>query len=157
MPPCPHLQNGESNIPCFVGLLGGFWACLCSAVAAPTPAHCWVYYHSLLSTGQGPLRHVMQSPPLGLKSTVLCSELLVPCWSLPLTPCLPLSSLASVFSFPSLSFFLFLFRAAPTAHGRSQARGRTGVAAARLHHSHSHAKSELHLQPTPQLSAMPDP
>ena len=35
--------------------------------------------------------------------------------------------------------------------------GQIGAAAAGLHHSHSHARSELHLQSTPQLSAMPDP
>ena len=41
--------------------------------------------------------------------------------------------------------------------GRSQARGQTGAAAADLRHSHSHARSELRLQPTPQLTATLDP
>ena len=50
-----------------------------------------------------------------------------------------------------------LFRAAPMAYGCSQARGQMGAAATGLHHSHSNAGSELHLQPTPQLTAMPDP
>ena len=40
-----------------------------------------------------------------------------------------------------LFFFFCLFGAALVAHGNSQARGQTGVAAAG--HSHSHARSEL--------------
>ena len=49
-----------------------------------------------------------------------------------------------------LSFFLpfCLFRAAPAAHGGSQARGWIGAVATDLHHSHSKARSELFLQPT---------
>ena len=43
------------------------------------------------------------------------------------------------------------------AYGSSQGRGRMGAAAASLHPSHSNAGSELHLQPTLQLVAMPDP
>ena len=75
-----------------------------------------------------------------------------------------------VFLFPFsffLSFFFFfffflcvcvcLFRAAPTAYGGSQARGRIGAVAAGLHHSHSNTKSELRLPPTSQLEATPDP
>ena len=56
-------------------------------------------------------------------------------------------------------FFLFgLFRAAPTAYGNSQAwGGQIGTTAAGLHHSPSNTGSELGLQPTPQLTAMPDP
>ena len=52
-----------------------------------------------------------------------------------------------------------LFRATPIAYGGSQARGRIGAAAACLHHSHSHshARSELYLQPAPQLTATLDP
>ena len=61
----------------------------------------------------------------------------------------------------SLIFFFFgsfcLFRAAPTAHRGSQARGPIRAVAAGLRHSHSHAGSEPHLQPTPQLTATPDP
>ena len=38
-----------------------------------------------------------------------------------------------------VDFFFLLFRAAPVAHGSSQARGLIGAAAAGLHHSHSHA------------------
>ena len=56
-----------------------------------------------------------------------------------------------------LSLFFFSFRAIPTAYGGSQARGRIGAVATGLHHSHSNAASEPHLQPTPQLTAMPDP
>jgi len=36
-------------------------------------------------------------------------------------------------------------------------RGQTGAAAASLHHSHSNTISKLHLLPTPQLTATPDP
>ena len=41
----------------------------------------------------------------------------------------------------------FLFRAAPTAYGGSQASGLMGAVAAGLCHSHSNAGSEPHLQP----------
>ena len=54
-------------------------------------------------------------------------------------------------------FFFLLFRAPPVAYGSSQARGRTGAAAAGLHYSHSDVESEPHLQPTPQLTATLDP
>ena len=54
-----------------------------------------------------------------------------------------------------LFLLLLLFRA--TACGSSQARGRTGAAAASLHHSHSNVGSKTHLRPTPQLMATPDP
>ena len=55
-------------------------------------------------------------------------------------------------------FCLFAFsRATSAAYGGSQARGLLGAVATSLHHSHGHARSELHLQPTPQLTARPDP
>ena len=53
--------------------------------------------------------------------------------------------------------FICLFKAIPAAHGGSQARGTIGVVAAGLCHSHNNARSELSLQPTPQLMATPDP
>ena len=40
------------------------------------------------------------------------------------------------------------FRAAPAAHGSSQARGRTGALAAGLPNSYSNARSKPHLRPT---------
>ena len=52
--------------------------------------------------------------------------------------------------------FIAFFRAAPEAYGSSQARGPIGVVAAGLHLSHSNTRSETHLQPTSQLTAMPD-
>ena len=42
-------------------------------------------------------------------------------------------------------FLFYLFRAAPVAYGSSQARGRTGAAAASLHHSQGNTGSELHI------------
>ena len=64
-----------------------------------------------------------------------------------------------LFFLPSFLFFFLscLFRAEPVAYGSSQARGRIGAAAAGLHHNHSNSRPEPHLQPTPQLTAMPDP
>ena len=41
-------------------------------------------------------------------------------------------------------FLFFLFRAAPTPYGSSQARGRSGATAADLHHSHSNTRSPTH-------------
>ena len=43
------------------------------------------------------------------------------------------------------------------AYGGSQARGQIEAVATSLRHSHSNLGSELHLQPTPQLTAMADP
>ena len=55
-------------------------------------------------------------------------------------------------------FCLFAFsRAAATDYGGSQARSPIGAAAAGLRNSHSNAGAEPRLQPTPQLTAMPDP
>ena len=68
-------------------------------------------------------------------------------------------SLLMLNSFKSITWKLFfgLLRAAPAAYGSFQARGQIGTVAASLHYSHSKAGSEPHLQPTPQLMAMPDP
>ena len=55
-----------------------------------------------------------------------------------------------------LVFFVFFSRAVPIAYGGSQARGPIGAAAASLRQSHNNARSELHPQPTPQLTATPD-
>ena len=51
---------------------------------------------------------------------------------------------------------IYFFRATPEAYGDSQAGGLIGVTAASLHHSHRNARTELHLQPIPQLTATPD-
>ena len=49
--------------------------------------------------------------------------------------------------FSSQSFSNYIFRAAPMAYGRSQARGWIGAIAAGLCHSHSLTRSEQRLQP----------
>ena len=54
-------------------------------------------------------------------------------------------------------YFIYFFRATSEVYGSSQARGQIGAAAASSRHSHSNIRSESHLQPTPQLVAMPDP
>ena len=56
----------------------------------------------------------------------------------------------------SFLFVCLLFRAA-MAYGGSQARGPIGATDAGLHHSHSNTGSKPRLQPTPQLTATPDP
>ena len=48
-------------------------------------------------------------------------------------------------SFKIIFFIYLLFRASPTAHGASQARGPVGAVAARLRQSHSNVGSELRL------------
>ena len=53
--------------------------------------------------------------------------------------------------------FFFYFLAIPAAYGGSQARGPIGPTVTGLHHSHSNTRSELRLQPIPQLMATPDP
>ena len=60
------------------------------------------------------------------------------------------------FLFFILFFYLFAFsRAALSAYGDSQARGRIEAIAAGLHQSHSNLGSRPHLRPTPQLTAVP--
>ena len=56
-----------------------------------------------------------------------------------------------------LPFFVLFFGATPMAHGGSQAKGRIRATATSLPHSYSNAGSEPCLQPTPQVTAMPDP
>ena len=59
--------------------------------------------------------------------------------------------------FVFVGFFFVFSRAAPMVYRGSQARGLIGAVASGLHDSHSNARSEPHLRPTPQLTAMPDP
>ena len=49
------------------------------------------------------------------------------------------------FIIANILFYFSLFRAAPKAHGGSQAEGQIGAAAASRCHSHSNARSEPHL------------
>ena len=70
----------------------------------------------------------------------------------------------SIFScsyWPSAFLFLFfsfsLFKAAPVAYGGSQARVPIEAVATSLCQGHSNTGSELSLQPTPRLTATPDP
>ena len=53
--------------------------------------------------------------------------------------------------------FPFFFRAIAAAYGGSPANGPMRAVAAGLYHSHSKAGSKLRLQPTPELTANPDP
>ena len=60
-----------------------------------------------------------------------------------------------------LFIYLFVFLPflgpLPPAYGGSQARGLIRAVAVGLHQSHSNVGSEAGLQPTPQLTATPDP
>ena len=65
--------------------------------------------------------------------------------------------LSPVLGYGLIIYYLFVFcpfRAVPAAHGGSQARDLFGAIAASLHQSHRNARSEPHLQPIPQLTAM---
>ena len=66
-------------------------------------------------------------------------------------------SLIETMPFQVNFFFCLFFRAASMAYRGSRARGHSGAVATGLRHSHSNGGSELCLQPTPQLTAMPDP
>ena len=57
----------------------------------------------------------------------------------------------------SLFFFFVFFRAAPHHMEVPQAKGQIGAAAVSVCHNHSNVGSELQMQPTPQLTAVPDP
>ena len=70
------------------------------------------------------------------------------------TMSLHMKNLRIIFSF---FFAPSAFRATPSAHGGSRARGQIRTTAASLCHSHSNARSEPNLRPTPQLTAIPDP
>ena len=89
-----------------------------------------------------PITYFTQAYPQPLSTTNLFSE-----------------SMNSGFYFIYLfvCLFIFLSEAAHMAYGCSQAKGPIGAIAASLHHSHSNARSKLHLPPTPQLKARPDP
>ena len=96
---------------------------------------------------------MMGTPPSGLYSKVIYS--VKPSLNQTISNCKPPTSLL-LHCF--LDHFCFcLFRATPAAYGNSQAKGQIGATAAGLHHSHGSSGSEAHLQPTPQLMAMPDP
>ena len=56
-----------------------------------------------------------------------------------------------------VGWFFLLFRAVLVAYGSSQAKDQIRARPAGLHHSHSNPRSKLHMRPTPQLTAMPDP
>ena len=62
-----------------------------------------------------------------------------------------------LFHFVLICFVLFILRATNGACGSSQARGRIRATGTGLCHGHGNLGSELHLQPTPQLLATPDP
>ena len=51
---------------------------------------------------------------------------------------------------------MFVLNGRTAAYRSYQARGRTRVAAAGLHHSHGNTRSEPHLRSAPQLVATPD-
>ena len=53
-------------------------------------------------------------------------------------------------------FFVFVFLGLYPRHMEVLASGQIGATAASLCHCHSNARSELHLRPTPQLTATPD-
>ena len=74
-----------------------------------------------------------------------------------LTFMLPFSFQALFYHFFFFFVFLLFFWAASAAYGGSQARGLIGAVAAGLRQSHSNVESEPRLQPTPQLTATPDP
>ena len=56
-----------------------------------------------------------------------------------------------------ISCLFAISRATPAEYGGFQASGRIGAIAAGLSQSHSNSGSEPPLQPTPQLTAMPNP
>ena len=59
---------------------------------------------------------------------------------------------------PIFFFFLYAFsRATPAAYGSPQSRGPIRAIAAGLCHAHSSMGFQLHMQPTPQLTATSDP
>ena len=63
----------------------------------------------------------------------------------------------TIFSFFFFFFFFFAIWRFFLTYGGSQARGRIGAVAVRLHQSHSNVGFQPRLQPTPQLMSTPDP
>ena len=92
-----------------------------------------------------------QTLPIGEESLALC-QLYFMGWKL--------GSIKFLFYFILFYFTLLLLYclfAISWAYGGSQARGLIGAVAAGLRQSHSNVGSEPRLQPTPQLTATPDP
>ena len=86
--------------------------------------------------------------PLSMPSPPFVGGLIVTC------------DICLLFSFNFIYLFIYVFfRATPAVHGGSQTRGLIGAIVAGHSHSHSHSNtgSELHLRPTLQLTATPDP
>ena len=74
-----------------------------------------------------------------------------------LTHCAGPGNTSTTIQAAAVGFFFFSFRATLTAYGASQARGSIGTIAAGLCQRHGKWGSEAHQQPTPHLTATPDP
>ena len=129
----PHLHPHLRKLPSFIPKHSGRQ--LCSPLYHQ---HCIIIKHSRVASGT---------------LVLVC----LVCFFLPL-PFLENHPYFLVCLFIYLFIYLFtyfgLFRASPTGHGKSQARGQIGAG---LCHNHSNARSDLRLRPTPQLTATLDP
>ena len=109
------------------------------------------------------LHALVVSGTLGL---LICHPRRCFCFSTGISPLVQVSFSSSIYylcicvyihTYTYMYLSISLFRATPTAHGSSPARGWTKAVAAGLHHSHSNEGSKTRLWPIPQLTAMPDP
>jgi len=118
----------------------------------PRPGHCW----QLLAVGRTVNLLERQREKALLPVPITLPLLFLLCLGPSNFPSFPFLCLHPFFS----PFFVF-FRAAPTAYGSSQARVRIRAVTTGLQHSHSNMGSDMgskpSLQPTPQLTATPDP
>ena len=70
---------------------------------------------------------------------------------------IPRCGIAGSYANSMFNFLFVCFRATTAKCGRSQARGQVGATAASQHHSHCNVGPKPHLQPMPQLMAIPHP
>ena len=140
---CPLPAPGPSITLCFpAGEPGLKWAHSQAPPirAFPSLGHNNWFWH----------RHMTQLQPVRVGSGYFAGMRIQP--GLKPTLIFQLHKPISACTLPIIFYFF-----APMAYGGSQARGRIRAVAASLCHSHSSAGSELCLQPTPQVMAMPDP
>ena len=101
--------------------------------------------------------------PLIKQNSIPRSFLHIPSMSLLVSSLIVYLSSALFYTYIFIQLFIYFYllfcilRAAPAAHGGSQARDPIGAAATGLHQSYNNLGSEPRLRSTPQLTAMSDP
>ena len=127
------------------------WSCICWPMPQPQPRGIWAV-SATYTTALGNARSLAHWPRPGIEpasSWILVGFITTE----------PQQELWGVFIY-LFTFYFCLFgisSATLATYGVSQARALIGAVATSLYQSHSNVGSKPHLQPTPQLTATPDP